>query len=113
MKVNLEKSRMFCSKNVNHGRQNDFSSISGINRATNLGKYLSLKGESLKMVNSHLAPWKNKLLNKAGRLCLAKLVIALIPIYTMQVLWLAEAVCDQVDQMVLKCMRSIGGRNCN
>lgn len=42
MKVNLEKSRMFCSKNVDQNVQQELSTILGISRASNLGKYLGI-----------------------------------------------------------------------
>src|ERR1044072_2651484 len=75
MKINLEKSRMFCSSNMDQNVQQELSSILGIARASNLGKYLGLpilKGRVTRenfapiidKVNSRLASWKNKLLNR-------------------------------------------------
>lgn len=85
MKVNLDKSRMFCSTNVDQRRQHELSAISGISRTSNLGKYLGLpllKGRVTKenfspitnKVNTRLASWKGRLLNKACKLCLARSV---------------------------------------
>lgn len=42
MKVNLEKSRMFWSNNIDQRVQQELSTIMGISRASNLGKYLGL-----------------------------------------------------------------------
>ena len=42
MKINLDRSRMFCSKNIPQNIQQDLSNILGIKRAANLGKYLGI-----------------------------------------------------------------------
>lgn len=122
MKVNLEKSRMLCSSNVDHRRKQQLSDISGFSMAGDLGKYLGiplLKGRVtiedfapiIDKINSRLTSWKGKLLNKAGRLCLAKSVLSSLPVYTMQSLWLPEAICDHVDKMVRNCIWSKGCSN--
>lgn len=75
MKVNLKKSRMFCSKTVDQETQQVLYDVLGIGRASDLGNYLGLpilKGRVTKenfspiiaKVNTRLASWKNKLLNK-------------------------------------------------
>lgn len=51
-------------------------------------------------VNGRLAGWKEKLLNTAGRVTLAKSVVAAIPIYSMQHLWLPSSICDTLDSCV-------------
>src|ERR1044072_8474192 len=95
MKINLEKSRMFCSTNMDSNLQNELSNILGITRASNLGKYLGLpilKGRVTRdnfapiidKVNSRLASSKHKLLNRAGNLCLAMSVVSSLPVYAMQ-----------------------------
>lgn len=115
IRVNLEKYRMFCSMNVDQGRQQVLSTISGMRPASNLGKYLGiplLKGRVTKTqfapiiekVNSRLASWKGKLLNNAGWLYLARSVLSSLPLYTMQALWLPKSVCNHVDKMVRRCV---------
>lgn len=122
MRVNLDKSRMCCSKTVAHATQESFSSIMGFRRASNLGKYLGIpliKGRVtrdvflpiLDKVNARLASWKTRMLNKAGKLCLAKSVLTSIPIYTMQSLWLPQAICDIIDKKVRCCLWAKGNSN--
>ncbi|XP_057419083.1 uncharacterized protein LOC130713326 [Lotus japonicus] len=115
MKVNLDKSRMLFSKAVDHQRQINLSHIAGISRASDLGKYLGiplLKGRVTKAhfafligkMSSRLTSWKNNLLNRAGRVCLAKSVLTSIPVHAMQSLWLPDSVCDHLDKLVRKCV---------
>ena len=42
IKVNLEKSRIFFSKNIPEDKQQQLSNILGFSRASNLGKYLGI-----------------------------------------------------------------------
>nr|KYP65630.1 LINE-1 reverse transcriptase isogeny [Cajanus cajan] len=53
------------------------------------------------MVSRNCIPdsWKCKLLNKAGRLCLTRSAISVIPYYTMQTLWLPTSTCEELDRM--------------
>jgi len=53
-------------------------------------------------VHTRLASWKNKLLNKAGRLILAKSVLNVIPTYYMQISWLPQSICNQLNKMTRK-----------
>lgn len=50
-------------------------------------------------MHTRLASWKSKLLNKPGRLALATSVLASIPAYYMQINWLPESICDNIDQV--------------
>lgn len=115
MRVNLDKSRMFCSKTIAHSIQEELSSILGIQRASNLGKYLGiplLKGRVTKdvflpildKVNARLASWKTRMLYRAGKLFLAKSVLTSIPVYTMQTLWLPQTICDAIDRKIRDCI---------
>lgn len=49
-------------------------------------------------VNSKLASWKGRLLNKPGRLTLTNAVITSIPSYGMQLQWYPQNVCDMLDK---------------
>ncbi|XP_057720278.1 uncharacterized protein LOC130934758 [Arachis stenosperma] len=98
MKVNFEKSKVFCSKNVTAHRRDIFNSVSSIHFALDLGRYLGVNlnhsrtsrasfHSVIEKVRGRLANWKGRLLNKAGRLCLINSVAASIPVYHMQFLW--------------------------
>ena len=49
-------------------------------------------------MQTRLSSWKNKLLNKPGRLALASSVLSSIPSYYMQINWLPQSICDGIDQ---------------
>lgn len=42
MKVNFEKSRVLCSKNVSRARRDNFTNISSVQFTTDLGKYVGV-----------------------------------------------------------------------
>ena len=48
-------------------------------------------------MHNRLSGWKAKLLNKAGRVTLAKSMLTALPVYNMQTMWLPNAVCDEID----------------
>jgi len=52
----------------------------------------------IEKMQNRLASWKGKLLNKAGRLTLASSVLSSIPTYYMQLNWLPQNICDNIDQ---------------
>jgi hypothetical protein len=52
----------------------------------------------IKKMQTRLSSWKNKLLNKPGRLALASSVLSSIPSYYMQINWLPQSICDSIDQ---------------
>ena len=49
-------------------------------------------------MHTRLASWKNKLLKKPGRLTLASSVLSSIPSYYMQINWLPQHLCDNIDK---------------
>lgn len=86
-----------------------FQTIFGIRSTTSLDNYLGfpiLKGRAkrndfnfiVEKMQSRLASWKNRLLNKPGRLTLASSVLSSIPTYYMQTSWLPQSICDTIDQ---------------
>ncbi|KAF1879364.1 hypothetical protein Lal_00005830 [Lupinus albus] len=90
-----------CSKSVTRQRKNSFMSICSMRVVNNLGNYLGISlvhgkvtkavfNPIMEKIQKCIASWKANLLNKAGRLCLAKSVISFIPIYTMQTMWLPQ-----------------------
>ncbi|CAJ2628591.1 unnamed protein product [Trifolium pratense] len=50
-------------------------------------------------MQSRLASWRNRLLNKPGRIALASSVLSSIPTYYMQIAWLPQSICDSIDQV--------------
>lgn len=50
-------------------------------------------------MTARLASWKHKLLNRAGRVALASSVLTTIPSYYMQISWLPQSVCNQIDKI--------------
>jgi len=49
-------------------------------------------------MQTRLASWKNRLLNKPGRVALASSVLSSIPSYYMKINWLPQNICDSIDQ---------------
>lgn len=106
--MNLAKSKAYASSGVPSSKKIKFTNISGISFTTNLDKYLGfpmMKGKAKKedynflldRIQSKLASWKLKLLNRAGRQTLANDVICSIPSYSMQISWLPQNVCNSID----------------
>lgn len=109
LKINIQKSKFVTSKNVSKKAISLFGNISGFTHTNNIDKYLGfpiLVGQVknkefsfiMDQINSRLAGWKAKLLNRAGRVTLAKFVLNSITIYAMQNLWLLEGICDSIDK---------------
>ena len=109
LKINLSKSRDLYSTSTPQRKINSVTTISGIQSTITLDKYLGfpiLKGRPkwsdfhfiIEKMQSMLASWKNRLLNKAGRLALANSVLSSIPSYFMQTNWLPQSICDSIDQ---------------
>lgn len=68
MKVNLQKSRMFCSNVVDQRKQQELSIIVGITRASYLGKYLDLPQLKARVTKEHFAPIIDKGNSHLGRI---------------------------------------------
>jgi hypothetical protein len=109
LKINLSKSRAFYSTGIPQRKINSLTNISDILSTTSLDKYLGfpiLKGRPkrsdfnfiIERMQNRLASWKNRLLNKTGRLTLASSVLSSIPSYFMQINWLPQSICDSIDQ---------------
>jgi hypothetical protein len=110
LKINCAKSRALFSAGVNRRKVEKLMSLSSIRSTTSFGNYLGfpmisgrVRKEDLNFIldklNSRLASWKNKLLNKPGRVTLAKSVLYSIPTYYMQISWLPSSICYQMDQI--------------
>ena len=109
LKINIAKSRAYYSSGIPQGKINNLTTISGIQSTASLGKYLGfpmLQGRPkrsnflfiIEKMQTRLASWKNRLLNRTGRLTLANSVLSSIPTYYMQINWLPQNICDSIDQ---------------
>ena len=109
-KVNLSKSKVLFSANVDLDSRETFSNLLGISATHNLGKYLGFPikfGNSsthdfdyiLDKVQAKLQGWKANLLSMAGRLTLTKAVISAIPSYAMQGCYLPERIHNNLDRI--------------
>lgn len=49
---------------------------------------------------NRMTAWKGKLLNKAGKVCLALAVTTSMPVYTKQTHLLPNSICNQIDSMI-------------
>jgi hypothetical protein len=109
LRVNVRKSRAFFSATTRRRSIESIVSVTGIQNTNSLDKYLGfpmIHGRLCKRdfdflidkIQHRLASWKNKLLNKAGRLALVQSVLTFIPTYYMQVTWLPTTICDYMDR---------------
>nr|KYP69646.1 Transposon TX1 uncharacterized [Cajanus cajan] len=109
LKVNSTKSKFVSSRRVSQRRIDTLEGLLGIGHTARIGKYLGIPMthgqprcayffDVMDKIQGRLAAWKSKLLNKAGKLCLVKSTISSIPVYSMQTLWLPQAVCNRIDQ---------------
>ncbi|XP_057449118.1 uncharacterized protein LOC130740498 [Lotus japonicus] len=111
LKINLQKSKAITSKGVSAEVKAEISSIAPIPFVKDLGKYLGFPlrgGRSqrrsfdflIENIQRKLGTWRSSMLNLAGRVCLAKSVIASIPTYTMQVFYLPRCVTNRINKIM-------------
>ncbi|XP_072064306.1 uncharacterized protein [Arachis hypogaea] len=111
LKVNLHKSKAQCSKRMSERRKEVLSGVSNIRFCNDLGKYLGINigharasrktaQEIIEKISRKLSSWKGRLLNKAGRLCLVKSVMASIPVYEIQISLLPKYACNKIDSLM-------------
>ncbi|KAK2418771.1 hypothetical protein QL285_040937 [Trifolium repens] len=111
LKVSFEKSKFCTSAGVCQQLRDRIGGSSQIRPTDHFDKYLGFKmfyGKVSKQdfsdiydrVSSKLASWKSRLLNKPGRVVLANSVISSLPSYYMQINWLPQGMCDDLDKTV-------------
>lgn len=111
LKINGSKSKAFASPRVSRATQENFKLICSISFTKDLGKYLGIpicQGRANKSHFDHivsrlkqkLSTWKGKLLNRVGRLTLAKSSLTSILVHSMQTLWLPQSICNGIDKLV-------------
>ena len=95
LKINLRKSKVFFSPNVDIDQRSKLSDVLGFSSTPNLGKYLGFPFKHsgatsqdfnfvIERVQNKLQGWKSKLLSMAGRVVLSQVVISATPAYVMQ-----------------------------
>ncbi|GLT31849.1 hypothetical protein SLA2020_065570 [Shorea laevis] len=110
LELNLSKSKLFVSPNVQRHLANSYSTTCGIPLTNDLGIYLGvpiLHGRSksstyryiLEKMQLKLAGWKQNLLSLAGRRTLVQSVTSSIPTYTMQTVLLPSNICSEIDAL--------------
>ncbi|KAK4257184.1 hypothetical protein QN277_006806 [Acacia crassicarpa] len=109
-RINLAKSRMFCSLNVNFNRAMELSQLLGIGLTSDLGKYLGVPVIHKRVTRTtyypivqktkkKLSAWKSKFLTIAGRSVLIKSVLSALPSYCMQSTLLPICTINELDKI--------------
>lgn len=110
-KVNLVKSKVFFSSNVEDGLREHIYCVARMGKANEIGMCLGVpmvQGQVSKLlfslllqkVESHLVGLKADLLLFVGRIMLAKSILSALPNHLMQSMYLPLLVCDEFDKMV-------------
>ncbi|XVF08796.1 hypothetical protein REPUB_Repub07fG0034100 [Reevesia pubescens] len=110
-KVNLEKSKILVSSNINQRRARRLSAFCKIPLTQDFGKYLGAPmihgrvtkqtyADIISRVQKRLLSWENKFLSLAGRTALIKSVLCSLPGYIMQTTYLPEYVIAEMDKLI-------------
>lgn len=108
-KVNLAKSRVYFSKNVDPSDQVNICMQLGMESTLDLGTYLGMPTLTSRVtrdtyahlcakVDRRLSGWKSKYLSLAGRITLVKSTLSSIATYSMQTAKLPRHICDEIDK---------------
>lgn len=109
--VNLQKSEVSFSSNVNHDAQVRLAQLLGVVQSLGSGKYLrlpSIVGRNRKATFTYIkdriwqkvSTWKRKMLSMAGREVLIKSVAQSIPAYCMSMYLIRASVGDEIERML-------------
>jgi len=110
-KVNLDKSDMFFSPNINLDFKKSFEANLPIKISDNINKYLGMPTHFgcfkeqdfsflMDRIWAKLKSWKEKLLSFGGRGVFIRAVAQAIPTYIMSCFLLPKRVCDKIEQAV-------------
>ncbi|GLT74663.1 hypothetical protein SLA2020_464490 [Shorea laevis] len=110
LEINLHKSKLYVSPNIQGAVANSLCSQCGIPLSATLGTYLGvpiLHGRVtpntykciLEKMQKKLAGWKRNTLSLAGRRTLVQAVTSAIPTYTMQTILLPKTTCAAIDTL--------------
>jgi hypothetical protein len=111
LKISLEKSKFCTSLGVTRHTREIVARCTQIHATDRFEKYMGFKmfygqvrkqdfAEVYDRVNTKLASWKSRLLKKPSRVVLANSVLSSLPSYHMQVYWLPQSVCDDLDKRI-------------
>jgi hypothetical protein len=111
LKISTGKSKFCTSGGVSRGVREAIITTTQIHATDRFDKYLGFKmfyGKISKLdfidvydrVSAKLASWKSRLLNKPDRVVLANSVISSLPSYHMQINWIPQGMCDDLDKTV-------------
>ncbi|KAL7182802.1 hypothetical protein ACSBR1_041471 [Camellia fascicularis] len=110
IKINLQKSKLFVSPNLNLSKARDLNARCSISLTIDLGKYLGVPLLNKSVTKNHfnyileklqnkLAGWKMNALSMAGRATLIQSVTSTVPSYSMQTMKLPKRACNDIDKM--------------
>lgn len=110
-KINVNKSSIFFSANMDFALQQDICSMAGMNRTEEIGMYLGvlmIEGcmtkaffyPLLQKVDSHLAGWKSNMLSFFGRVIMAKSILSTLPNHLIQAMYLPKLVCEEFNKKI-------------
>ncbi|GLT45320.1 hypothetical protein SLA2020_191580 [Shorea laevis] len=108
--VNTSKSRILFSKNVDQNTRLNICQDLGYQQTDEIGKYLGIPISPkrisktncqfiLEKIRSKLSGWKTKFFSMVGRLTLISSVLASIPNFYMQVMWLPSSIHKEIDRI--------------
>lgn len=109
-KVSVEKTRLFCSPNINHTIKSHLSLSSSFLLTGDMGKYLGVplhytrvnRGTFQFIIDKsrkRMGAWKASTLSLAGRITLVRSVLNSLPIYYMQTSLIPNQVCNELDKI--------------
>lgn len=110
-RVNFHKSSIFFSAHIDEDRANAITTVAGIPRVSDLGRYLgtpSVHGRiksnlftpMIETITNRLNGWKMKQLSMAGPVTLAQSVLCAIPNFIMQTSIIPKGVSETVEKIV-------------
>lgn len=110
-RINLKKSQIFFSKNVNTAEAQRIATLANIPPTINLGKYLGVPSIHGRLTNSLFTPildkidarlngWKMRYLTLAGRHILAQSILHTIPYFSMQTMFMPAGIWEAIDKRI-------------
>lgn len=110
-RANLEKSNIYFSPKIDKAIKRRIKDILGFKELHSSSLYLGNSlvfgkkkteefGKLREKVQNKMNGWQNRLLSRAGKITLIKLVVQTIPIYTMSTFKIPITICKSLDSML-------------